>query len=83
MDKQRPVPLRYHGQNLFGGSSAAERLAVNEMVVGSIPTPRANKKSAFMAGFLLAQIPANCLAGTWGSNSGGLFRQQTECRAGG
>ena len=30
---------------LFRGSSAAERLAVNEMVVGSIPTPGVERPS--------------------------------------
>ena len=29
--------------NIFGGSSAVEQFAVNELVVGSIPTHRADK----------------------------------------
>ncbi len=39
--------------NTFGGSSAAEQLTVNQLVVGSIPTPRANKRLSSNAGVLL------------------------------
>lgn len=38
---------------LFRGSSAAEQLTVNQLVVGSIPTPGAIKMPPFCGGLLL------------------------------
>lgn len=45
------------GTSIFGGSSVAERLAVNEMVEGSNPSPRAREKVRRDVGlFLLFEV---------------------------
>ena len=46
---KRPVPEQgsfYYHNNIFGGSSAVEQLAVNQLAAGSIPALRASQTNA-------------------------------------